>query len=385
MLRFSSPPRSAIIKQDENPPGSAPERLQRQGNPDNSEKHELNAKMKRSGSSSSVESTVGYPDHYMKLPSGYRTVINGADSEPMLFQPKPLGLQLLIDDFAGKTGHRLEMLDQEHLPGNTVRDRFNAAKEKLDSVVLADGQPVAIIMSRGQQHAIPIMLQQHGVERWLIIFDSNSGGIAKQYYAVANTFPNCKVMLNRGTRQRDTQSCITDAFEVLCKAFDVDDLCAKIGAKADKEIMTPPVGRSPVGRERPRFSGAVLQQENFYLFGMPEELCFTAQRAEFIEQSAGADLHKKFRMGDTMTTLYRELLRHREVSQCELPGPGTSGMKIRHFGINNYLYVASRKHKAIIDSTLRRSEPQPESLLVKKGASSTGGLDAETSATGDTL
>lgn len=85
-----------------------------------------------------------------------------------------------------------------------------------------------------------------------------------------------------------------------------------------------------------------------------------------------------------MTTLHRELLRHREVSQCELPGPGTSGMKIRHFCIKNYRHFSIKKHKVIIDSTLRQSEPQPESLLVKKGSSSTDGLEAETSDARDT-
>ena len=321
----------------------------------------------------------------MKLPSGFRTVINGAAFEPMLFQPTPLGLQLLIDDFVGRTGHRLEMVDQEHVSGNAVRDRFNAAKETLDAVALADGKPVAIILSRGQQHAIPVMLQQHEAERWLIIFDSNSGGSTKQYHAVANTFPNCKVMLNRGTRQRDTQSCITDAFEVLCRAFDVEDLCAQIDAKANREEMSP-VQPAPVNGARLRFSGTALKQENFYLFGMPEELCFTAQRTEFIEKDAVANLKKKFRMGDTVTTLDRELLRHREVSQREQLDPDGLGMKIIHFGINNHLHVASRKHKAIIDSTLRQSEPQPEQefSFVKKNSPPTDGIDAGTSAARDT-
>lgn len=365
MLRFNSPPPNAVMRPADKPPGSAPERLQRSQKREDLEMQEPRNILKRVRSQDSFDGDVSHPDYYMKLPCGYRVLDNNDIVEPILFQPTPKGLQLLIDDFTGRTGHRLEMLDQAGQASDTVRDRFQHARARIDAAFPQGDKPAALILSYGQMHAVPVLLFRQGREKHLVIFDSTSGGIIPQYYAVANTYPDFKVMLNRSTRQADTQSCITDAFEILCRALAIDDIGAQVLGRATKASPQP---QAPESSGRPRiFKKPRLDSDNFYLFGMPEALCFTAQRSEFLN-ATGADRNLSFMQDGVRTTLDRELRKHREISHHGLrPAPG-SDARLKLLGINSYLYEASRRHKRTIDRLLAAVAPEDDLQRAFSGA-----------------
>lgn len=321
------------------------------------------------------------PGYYLKLPSGYRVTIGNELVEPSIYQPTPEGMQVLVDDFVSRTGCTLLLHDQSTPAcGNLgIDERFKMVKPTLDAIHLDDGHcRVGIVLSNGQRHAIPVLLARHGVTKYLFIFDSNSGGAMRQYYQVANAFPEYQILLNAGTRQADSQSCITDAYEVLCAALQMPALCESILAKIDPDALN---GRSEEHESnnrarRPRLFGPVLDGDNFHVFGMPEELCFTAQRTEFITRSSGADLGKRIVIHGRSTTLEHELIRHKEIS---LRPPGSSlpdgSPRSRCVGLNSYLYRASRLHKQLIDQILAMqgsSNSAHENVTTAKPAAEAG-------------
>jgi hypothetical protein len=319
------------------------------------------------------ESEHGSPranEYYVTLPAGYEVPTSDGYIEAMICQPTPAGMQILVNEFRKNTGCDLHLLDQ---PGrHSIKDLFAAFPGYVEANIhLADGDRVGVILSQGQNHAVPVILASHEGQRYLFIFDSTSGGQTRQYYHVANACPDFRVLLNAGTRQADSQSCITDSYEILCRALQLPELCKLIlnkvnaggeagsAAKADDAVGAGTaesnsfISPGSPKLQRPRFIGVTLKRDNFQLFQMPEELCFTAQRSDFIEKGARADLHKQYLVDNKLTTLARELSASKKFSYWtqEKMG-GDAGEKDHRRDLKNYLYSASRRHKQIIDNYL---------------------------------
>lgn len=287
-----------------------------------------------------------HPDHYMKLPSGYVSSVDGEMVEPTLYQPTPAGLDVLTQYFSHTAGIDLRHFPQENFTKDTIRDRFNHFADAVAGYELKDGQSIGVVLSYGQMHAIPVMLEQRNGAKYLVIFDSTSGPITKQYYHVANRFTDFQVMLNKGTRQADKQSCITDAVEILRVALKTPQVLESVLEKSELQSNAEP---EPTGR-RKFIQPIKLAQENFHLFTMPEALCFTAQRPTFITDTVQADIDKTIKRGDSSTSLGRELTKHTQISFR----PNSRN----YFPMNAYLYDASRMHKRIIDEHFSRADQE---------------------------
>lgn len=382
MIRFSSPPRTSIIKSSEETPGSAPERLEQTDEPRNTAMQAGRKARRGLFSNKSIVDPPDHTDHYIKVPCGYMAVVDDDRIEPTLYQPTPKGLQLLINDFICRTGLKLDMIDQAGHSDYPLKDRFTAAKVVIDKAFPEGIEPKAVILCYGQMHAVPVLMVRNGLEKLLIIFDSTSGGIQHQYHEIADDYPGYQVMLNRGTRQADSQSCITDAFEILCRALEIKNVRELICGRAQKiekvvevkavvdveEMVEVKKGDMPSTlrnlKERPKFvNKKELKLENFYLFNMPEELCFTAQRREFLT-SNGVDLKRTFQQAGTSTTLKRELFGSREISLNQGIDSLNTIMPSTYHLINHYLYDASVRHKKIILSALAESEMKVAFLSV---------------------
>lgn len=308
--------------------------------------------------SSKVKAKEFHADCYMKLPSGYRTDVEGKTVEPTLYQPTPKGLQILVDDFVERTSHDLRVHVQEGKARDSIRHRFEELRAAFKDFEPDPSKPTGIILSYGQMHAIPVLMAKHEGQNHLIVFDSTSGGVTKQYYHAANAFPDFHVLLNKGTRQADTQSCITDAFEILARSFAVRDLLPQILAKTEQPETKTSTGESSnmLARRRPAFIGVSLQQPNFSLFRMPEDLCFTAQRPQFIKEASQANPKKTLQIGNRTTNLGMEMVLNQRVSYRQPPtlSSGENLEEKKFFGMNSYLYKASREHKKIIDQRLAK-------------------------------
>ena len=308
-----------------------------------------------------MDSLVNYPEHYVKRPCGYSIVEHGETIEPILYQPTPEGLQVLIDHFVQNTGLRLSLLDQSDKGDKTNIERLKAAKTYIDSVFPEDDKPTAVILSCGQMHALPVLLVRQAGVKHLIILDATCGGTEKTYRAVADAFPSHGVLLNHGTRQADTQSCITDSFEILSAALQIEDVGAKICARIiRKDDGAAHARRLFIPEKIARFG-------NFHLFRMPEELCFTAQRSEFTKDKALADMHKSFQLAGQPTTLERERVKNREFTRRPAAPTEGVGTSASYGSINHYLYNASRRHKQIIDAVLEAEQAQAQSAEIAAG------------------
>lgn len=274
-----------------------------------------------------------YDEYFREIGSGYKKNINHMMVEPMICQPTPKGLALLVDDFVARTGHDLRVVDQQKYdePLFSRTKRFALFSKTLPADIFHQPGPVGVILTLGQQHALPVLFVRKEDVNHVLIFDSNSGGLTKGYRRVGHSFPDCKVMLNIGTRQADAQSCITDAFEILCRAFTVEHLVDKVNANlVDEEPARP--------RSTSRFVVPTLDVQNFSLFRMPEELCFTAQRTDFVTVSAKANLQLPIRDNKGQLTTLENFLRSKKTV-------GIANHRSKTLGINSYLHDVSIEHK----------------------------------------
>ncbi|MEB0023761.1 hypothetical protein [Actimicrobium sp. CCI2.3] len=278
-----------------------------------------------------------YDDYFREIGSGYRKNINHVMVEPMICQPTPKGLALLVDDFVARTGHDLRIEDQQKYdePLFSRTKRLALFSKTLPADIFHQPGPVGVILTLGQQHAIPVLFVRKDEVKYVLIFDSNSGSMTKGYRRAGLSFPDCKVMLNVGTRQADAQSCITDAFEILCRAFTVDDLVDKINAKVNAKVVEEPA--APV-RSVSRFVVPELNVHNFYLFRMPEELCFTAQCTKFVTEQSMANLQLPIRDSKGQLTTLENFMRSKRTV-------GIDNHRSKTLGINSYLHDVSIEHK----------------------------------------
>jgi hypothetical protein len=298
----------------------------------------------------------GHEDYYQEIPTGFCVVRGNNQHEAKIYQPTPDGLAVLIDFFQKETASDLRLFRQEHVHLNSLENRFADFKKNFNFSSIKPGCFTGVILSMGQNHAIPIVVSFIENKKSLFIFDSTSGGSQKSYCAVANLFADYDVYLNRGTRQADSQSCITDAVEVLRIAADMPDLAEQIKLKSVPIDMTIRRTNSRLILAQP-----ILNQQNFYIFGMPAKLCITAQCSKFIED-AHVNPEEKFLLNNETTSLSRENLKFKEIilRPIKIPADDYSLQPAKASPINSYLYEASFMHKEIIDRHLANSLPEAE-------------------------
>ncbi|GAA4018675.1 hypothetical protein GCM10022212_13280 [Actimicrobium antarcticum] len=274
-----------------------------------------------------------YADYFREIASGYRKNINHMMVEPTICQPTPKGLTLLVEDFVARTGHALRVVDQQssNAPQDSMVKRFESFSKTIRADVFDQARPVGVILTLGQQHACPVLFVRQNDINHVLVFDSTSGSMTRAYRAVGQFFPDCKVLLNAGTRQVDSQSCITDAFEVLCRAFTIDNLIDKINAKIIPEKVAP-------SQSRLRIASPAADVRNFQLFRMPEELCFTAQKTAFVTDTSGADLQMRIQDGKGRVMTLENFMRSKKSVVID-------NHRGKHLGINSYLHDISIDHQ----------------------------------------
>jgi hypothetical protein len=223
--------------------------------------------------------------------------------EPMIVQPTPEGAKILAEYYREKYGVNIQVIDytgKVDSPDN-LNKRFQRLKEDFTSLTKEHKTPFGAVLMHGMQHAVPVLFDD---KKHIMIFDSNSGARIKSYYVVANLFPDYQVFLNKGTRQADVGSCITDAIVILKDALRIPNLSEIIESKSfeHKEPEKPNDGRPKLEL------GEALKQQNFRLFRMPEELLKTAQVSKFVDE-AEPDFNKIITKGDETLKQKRDQFR----------------------------------------------------------------------------
>jgi hypothetical protein len=278
---------------------------------------------------------VGLGSHYEVKPSGYAMEVDDYRIEPMIYQPTPIGVDLLCTHLSEKLKIQMVCLDQRDSVSNwnLQLDRFRDLAARLKFLPSFRELPLGVILSHGQGHATPVVLSHfEGTDR-LTIFDSTSGMMLPTYFQVANAFPEFEVGLNKGTRQSDKTSCITDALVILPIALQADVLATT--AHPDYRVELPPKRKS-------RFIGPTLSQDNFYLFRLSERLLVTAQNPLYVEDSA-PDLSVV--ISDSGLTLGDFKAQHRTTVAL-------NGERPRDLDVDRYLHLMSHEHARLIDALL---------------------------------
>jgi hypothetical protein len=170
-------------------------------------------------------------NHYQELKSGYVVNIDNYQIEPILFQPTPTGLETIAQHYNKKYGINIAIVNDPQQGPSTITKHFKNFypyhEEHLRSV-LRERSPIGIILTNGQKHAIPIILSQEGDKKYMIIMDSTIGDRKRSYYTAANKFPEYTILLGKGARQVDSQSCLTDAICVLKDGLRINNLGSRI-------------------------------------------------------------------------------------------------------------------------------------------------------------
>jgi hypothetical protein len=283
-----------------------------------------------------VGASEKYDKYFHEIGCGYKKLVDYMYIEPAICQPTPAGLSLLVEDFVARTNHDLRTVDQQQDDGPvpTMIDRFKTFSAQAAAIPFDPLRPVGVILTHGQHHACPVLFMRKDQTNYVLIFDSTSGSMKKAYRKVGTFFPDCQVMLNDGTRQSDSQSCITDAYEILTRAFTIDDLIGKVEARVIDERAASSSTAASVRASR--FSAPEV--DNFRLFRMPEELCFTAQRTAFVTQTSKAEMQMPIRDRDGRLTTLKDMMRLQKTVAI-------GNQSEKWIGINSYLHDVSVEHR----------------------------------------
>lgn len=275
--------------------------------------------------------------YYIRKQAGLYELQNTRELTPLfIYQPTPAGITALCQHYNQKYKINLYHIDFQTLveSGDNARHFFSFLQQNFSLSAISEGQTTGLILSHGQHHAIPILINKYfdSNRPSMIIFDSSSGSRIKGYYKIANLFPEFDVYLNDGTRQSDGLSCITDAVCILKEALQIKNLLALIRPKVIPE--------HPAFKKTQFFNED--KPENFNVFNMPEQLLLTAQVSSYVS-NAQADLTTILRGGKTLHS-YREQFRMEVI----LLKNGERDFKT----INGYLFTKSLEHRNLLDFIL---------------------------------
>jgi hypothetical protein len=271
---------------------------------------------------------------FRKKPSGFSMEIDDTMVSPFLYQPTPKGMRFLAAHYSAKYRIDLRCVDLrgKFEPDQTIIQYFRYIQTSDYLTSLEEGKTLGLVLSHGQQHAVPLLARKKDGKLDLVVFDSTSGASVGAYFPIAELFPEATFYLKSGTRQVDSNSCMTDAFCILKEALQIDTLFDLLNAKKNEHHRAvspiPPSGRRLLF-ERP------AKPENFILFKMPERLLLTAQSSKFVTD-ADADLAAILRGGRSLGE-YRD---HFRISVSL-----TKGSENYSTEINSYLFNKSREHK----------------------------------------
>jgi hypothetical protein len=188
---------------------------------------------------------LGEGAHYLRLNPGMALLVDDRMQAPTIFQPTPEGLRLLIANLKQQVSVDLRVHEKSAHTSDRRPDRVRDFLDHADLSALSESHPIGVILTDGQNHAIPIMLARHQDKNYLLVFDSTSGAVIRGYYELADHYQAFQVRVNVGTRQADSQSCITDSFEILKHALQLPDMCAQIESRLtdDKQQQRNPQSR----------------------------------------------------------------------------------------------------------------------------------------------
>lgn len=280
------------------------------------------------------------PTFYIKKSSGFSQEVDGNLISPILYQPTPDGVRQLCAHYSRKYTIDLRCMDLRDAVDepNNAYAFFNhlVSCDFLNS--LSDNQTVGLILSHGQHHAIPVLINKSNDRTRIVVFDSTSGSQVKGYFKIANLFPDTTFYLNSGTRQVDSSSCMTDGICILKEALQLPSLFDLLIEKRNDEH--PALHQ----RQGSIFSGPT-KPKHFILFNMPEQLLLTTQNSNYLSE-INADLTVMLRGGKTLGA-YRALF--------QMSVSLTQGDTVVVKRINNYLFVKARQHKEIFDRILEQT------------------------------
>lgn len=276
---------------------------------------------------------------YIKKNFGFSPEVADNNIAPVFYQPTPEGVKLLCAHYSAKYNIHLSSLDlrvNNASPYNMLKSFEYLVKIHCIGN-LVDNTTVGIVLSHGQRHAIPVLIKKQAGKSEIVVFDSTSGPIVQGYFRIASLFSAATFYLNSGSRQADSISCITDAICILKEALQLDNLFDLL---AQKRYDNHP----SLLQKKSRFFSPI-KPDNFIVFKMPEQLLLTAQRSRFVTES-DANTSIQLRGGKTLGE-YRRLFQMR-VSVMQ-------GDSVMVKGINSYLFVKARQHKALFDAHAKKT------------------------------
>jgi len=282
----------------------------------------------------------GLGSHYLVVEPRFELLVDGAYRTPEINQPTPDGLRLLVAAHQKKNEVDLRVHEKQPQTEDLVAARVIEFMKSADISELGENHPIGVILSHRQKHAIPIFLAVYAGKKYLVVLDSTSGAYEKQYWEVAQRFPEFQVRLNQGTRQADNQSCITDAFEILKQCYTVGALMRRIDERRAEE----PSRANPKSRIS---TSGVQCPSNFSLFKLPEELAFVVQRATHLEES-NLQMDQPVTVEGRTCPLSTHVVISTDFGRKHSEDAG-DGERIR---ANIYLYQASWRHRETIETEL---------------------------------
>ncbi|MDA0781437.1 MAG: hypothetical protein PQ612_03575 [Rickettsiales bacterium] len=299
-------------------------------------------------------------EYYLKIPSGYKTEIDGCFVEPIIYQPTPKGATIIADYYNDKYDLSISVIDHsQNVPqGSDLKARFQEFRNTVKNLTLEPDKPKGFILMHGQNHSVPVIMsketQEDGSTKdFMIIFDSTSGSRTKGYYPIANMYPEQQLLLNNGTRQADGQSCITDSPAILKDALRIEKLGTKLLERSFNYDEYSAQQREKEGRPPNRFQSAPVENDNFLVFEMPSSLCKTAQISNFLEKN-NADLDSPIisNKSDAISLSLKRESSQSTVSFIKTSESNNETFTDKMLGINRYLHKKSKRHAEIIDKKL---------------------------------
>lgn len=289
---------------------------------------------------SSEKEQLSLKKYYKKKPSNYSMEVSGYRVEPYIYQPTPLGAEIIAQYYRVKYNLKLNIFDttNEDIEGALINKRFNLfasyIHQNLNNLI-GSGESIGFLLMHAQHHVVPVIISLENDKPAIIIFDSNSGCRTRGYYNVAKLFPSYKVLLNSGTRQADMGSCVTDGLLILKDALQIENLSHSLFFEKKMEIVNTPSNSR-------LFSSYKEAPENFALFKMPETLLKTAQISQYVSD-AQADLSKVISKKSNKT-----LGQHREEFKTTVQ---FNNEEPKEININRFLMVKSKKHAELIEQS----------------------------------
>lgn len=281
-------------------------------------------------------------DHYHVKSSGYRVEVDGYYVEPIIVQPTPKGARIIVKNYSEKYGITISVVDHSNhdLSGDNINQRFRALRDDFNTNDLVQGKPIGILLMHSLHHAVPVIFSWENDSKYLIIFDSTSGNRKRGYHYVANLFPEFNVLLNNGTRQADNGSCVTDGICVLKDALRIQALGTYLFQQKIIANISPDKNSIIANRI---IQPIQLNQDNFFIFHMPEELLKSAQISTFVD-AAKPNLDKVIGSKDA------KLHEHREKYRTMVLFNGGDETRIP---INRYSHAKSQMHAELIDRSIK--------------------------------